>query len=86
MKKFVAAMVVLAGLSTAALAQQDYPNRIIKILQGFPRGGNVDISPASSAMKWRKASANRSWSRPSPVLPARSRPRLSREAMPTVTR
>ena len=43
MKKLVAAMAVLAGLSTAALAQQDYPNRIIKIMQGFPPGGNVDI-------------------------------------------
>ena len=43
MKKLVVAMTVLAGLSTAALAQQDYPNRIIKILQGFPPGGNVDI-------------------------------------------
>ncbi len=43
MKKLVVAMTVLVGLSTAALAQQDYPNRIIKILQGFPPGGNVDI-------------------------------------------
>ena len=34
---------MLVGLSTAALAQQDYPNRIIKIMQGFPPGGNVDI-------------------------------------------
>src|SRR5215203_2084861 len=43
MKKLVVAMTVLAGLSTAALAQQDYPNRIIKLLHGFPPGGNVDI-------------------------------------------
>lgn len=43
MKRLVAAVVVLAGLSTAALAQQDYPNRVIKITQGFPPGGNVDI-------------------------------------------
>ncbi len=43
MKKLVAAVVVLVGLSTGALAQQDYPNRIIKIMQGFPPGGNVDI-------------------------------------------
>jgi tripartite-type tricarboxylate transporter receptor subunit TctC len=42
-KRLVAAFAVLAGLSTAALAQQDYPNRLIKILQGFPPGGNVDI-------------------------------------------
>jgi tripartite-type tricarboxylate transporter receptor subunit TctC len=43
MKKLVAAIAVLVGLSTSALAQQDYPNRIIKVLQGFPPGGNVDI-------------------------------------------
>ncbi|HYI04013.1 MAG TPA: tripartite tricarboxylate transporter substrate binding protein [Reyranella sp.] len=43
MKKLVAAMAVLVGLSTTALAQQDYPNRIVKIMQGFPPGGNVDI-------------------------------------------
>ena len=43
MKRLVAAIAVLAGLSTAAMAQQDYPNRLIKILQGFPPGGNVDI-------------------------------------------
>ena len=42
-KKLVAAIAVLAGLSTGALAQQDYPNRLIKIMQGFPPGGNVDI-------------------------------------------
>jgi hypothetical protein len=43
MKKLVVAIAVLAGLSTAAMAQQDYPNRIIKLMQGFPPGGNVDI-------------------------------------------
>ena len=43
MKTLVVAIAVLAGLSTGALAQQDYPNRIIKIMQGFPPGGNVDI-------------------------------------------
>ena len=42
-KKLAVAIAVLAGLSTGALAQQDYPNRIIKIIQGFPPGGNVDI-------------------------------------------
>jgi tripartite-type tricarboxylate transporter receptor subunit TctC len=42
-KRLVAAIAVLAGLSTAAMAQQDYPNRLIKIIQGFPPGGNVDI-------------------------------------------
>ena len=38
MKKLVAAIAVLAGLSTAALAQQDYPNRIIKHPAGLPAG------------------------------------------------
>ena len=43
MKRLVAAMAVLIGLSAVAPAQQDYPNRIIKVMQGFPPGGNVDI-------------------------------------------
>ena len=44
MNRFVAAIAVLVGLSSGALAQpQPYPNRIIKMLQGFPPGGNVDI-------------------------------------------
>ena len=34
--------VLLAGLAGAASAQT-YPNRIIKFMQGFPPGGNVDI-------------------------------------------
>ena len=42
-KKLIAAVVVLAALSAGAQAQQDYPNRLIKIMQGFPPGGNVDI-------------------------------------------
>ena len=43
MKKMIVAMAIAAALVTAAQAQQDYPNRIIKITQGFPPGGNVDI-------------------------------------------
>src|SRR5262249_52959113 len=43
MKRLVAAMAVLVGLSGAAFAQQAYPNRIIHLMQGFPPGGNVDI-------------------------------------------
>jgi tripartite-type tricarboxylate transporter receptor subunit TctC len=42
MKKFVTAFAVIIGLITAAPAQ-DYPNRLIKFIQGFPPGGNVDI-------------------------------------------
>ena len=44
MNRFVAAIAVLVGLSSGALAQpQPYPNHIIHMLQGFPPGGNVDI-------------------------------------------
>jgi tripartite-type tricarboxylate transporter receptor subunit TctC len=43
MKRLVAAIAVLVGLSGGALAQQAYPNRIIHLMQGFPPGGNVDI-------------------------------------------
>src|SRR6476659_5901427 len=44
MKRFIAAMAVLVGVSCGALAQQQaYPNRLIHMLQGFPPGGNVDI-------------------------------------------
>jgi len=43
MKRLVAAVAVLVGLSCGALAQQAYPNRIIHLMQGFPPGGNVDI-------------------------------------------
>jgi tripartite-type tricarboxylate transporter receptor subunit TctC len=42
-KRLVAAVAVLVGLSCGAFAQQAYPNRIIHLLQGFPPGGNVDI-------------------------------------------
>jgi tripartite-type tricarboxylate transporter receptor subunit TctC len=41
-RKLLAAAVVLAGLASGAQAQ-DYPNRLIKFMQGFPPGGNVDI-------------------------------------------
>ena len=37
-----AAAGVLVALATAALAQ-DYPARLIKLMHGFPPGGNVDI-------------------------------------------
>ena len=44
MVRFAAAIMVLAGLSCGAQAQQQsYPNHIIHMLQGFPPGGNVDI-------------------------------------------
>ena len=43
MKRFVAAIVMLVGLSCGAYAQQAYPSRIIHLMQGFPPGGNVDI-------------------------------------------
>jgi tripartite-type tricarboxylate transporter receptor subunit TctC len=42
-KKIVTALAVLACFAAGAQAQQTYPNRLIKIIQGFPPGGNVDI-------------------------------------------
>ena len=41
-RKTVAALALLAAL-TGAAAAQDYPNRPVKFLHGFPPGGNVDI-------------------------------------------
>src|SRR4051812_4652173 len=38
----LAAALALAGLISSVQAQ-NYPDRLIKILQGFPPGGNVDI-------------------------------------------
>jgi tripartite-type tricarboxylate transporter receptor subunit TctC len=43
MRTIAAALVALCGLLGAAQAEQAYPNRLIKIVQGFPPGGNVDI-------------------------------------------
>ena len=42
MRKIFTAIAMTLVLATAAQAQ-DYPNRIVKIMQGFPPGGNVDI-------------------------------------------
>ena len=43
----LAAALVLAGLVSGAqfssAQAQNYPDRLIKIIQGFPPGGNVDI-------------------------------------------
>jgi len=41
-RKTLGALAMLAAL-TGAAAAQDYPNRTIKFLHGFPPGGNVDI-------------------------------------------
>ena len=41
-RKAVAAIVALAAF-TGVAAAQDYPNRAIKFMHGFPPGGNVDI-------------------------------------------
>jgi tripartite-type tricarboxylate transporter receptor subunit TctC len=38
----LAALLALAALTTAAPAQ-DYPTRLIKLMQGFPPGGNVEF-------------------------------------------
>ena len=41
--RIFAALMALCGLLSTAQAQQPYPNRLIKVMQGFPPGGNVDI-------------------------------------------
>ena len=41
-RKVLGALVVVAALTGGASAQ-DYPNRVIKFMHGFPPGGNVDI-------------------------------------------
>ena len=44
-RKFTAIVAVAAAFVVAAppAHSQDYPNRLIKIIQGFPPGGNVDL-------------------------------------------
>ena len=41
--RLVTALALVLGFAAGAQAQQDYPNRLIKVMQGFPPGGNVDI-------------------------------------------
>jgi tripartite-type tricarboxylate transporter receptor subunit TctC len=42
-RTFIAVLTLLAALAGNAQAQQPYPNHLIKMMQGFPPGGNVDI-------------------------------------------
>src|SRR4051812_27918483 len=42
-KKAIGALALLAVLAGAAAQAQEYPNRPIKFMHGFPPGGNVDI-------------------------------------------
>jgi tripartite-type tricarboxylate transporter receptor subunit TctC len=41
-RRLLAAFAMLAALATPAAAQ-DYPNRLIRIMHGFPPGGNIDL-------------------------------------------
>ena len=43
MTRIIAAALVVLTAVTSAAAAQDYPNRPIKFMHGFPPGGNVDI-------------------------------------------
>src|SRR5262249_11204664 len=43
MTRIIAAALVVLIAVTSAAAAQDYPNRPIKFMHGFPPGGNVDI-------------------------------------------
>ena len=42
LKAGLTALAILSWLAAGAAAQE-YPNRLIKIIQGFPPGGNVDL-------------------------------------------
>jgi tripartite-type tricarboxylate transporter receptor subunit TctC len=42
-KKLLAALAMVIGIAAAAHAQSNYPNHMIKIMQGFPPGGTIDI-------------------------------------------
>jgi tripartite-type tricarboxylate transporter receptor subunit TctC len=43
MSRIILAAAVLFAAWTGAATAQNYPSRLIKIMQGFPPGGNVDI-------------------------------------------
>jgi tripartite-type tricarboxylate transporter receptor subunit TctC len=53
LKKLMMAAAVLVGLAATAQAQ-DYPNRVIRFMQGFPPGGNVDIIARLLAQEMQK--------------------------------
>jgi tripartite-type tricarboxylate transporter receptor subunit TctC len=42
-RQFAASLAALAGASVPASAQDGYPNRLIRLLVGYPAGGGVDI-------------------------------------------
>jgi tripartite-type tricarboxylate transporter receptor subunit TctC len=52
-RKYLTALAVLVGLTVTAQAQ-DYPNRIIKFMHGFPAGGNVDLISRLIAQEMQK--------------------------------
>ena len=50
----VALLVALLATAQMTLRAQDYPNRAIKMLQGFPPGGNVDVVARLLALEMSK--------------------------------
>jgi tripartite-type tricarboxylate transporter receptor subunit TctC len=50
----VMALVAAAVAAPTTLCAQDYPNRVIKMLQGFPPGGNVDAVARLLALEMSK--------------------------------
>src|SRR5262245_31549459 len=43
LKHLAFAVALVVGLTTGAQAQRDYPNRLIKLLNGSPPTGNLDV-------------------------------------------
>ena len=52
-RKFIVALAMLIAFTLLAPAQ-DYPNRLIKMIHGFPPGGNVDIIARLLAQEMQK--------------------------------
>jgi tripartite-type tricarboxylate transporter receptor subunit TctC len=52
--RILATVVILLAL-TSAIAAQDYPTRLIKLMQGFPPGGNVEFVARLLATEMQKS-------------------------------
>jgi hypothetical protein len=84
------AAIVLAALLAGALSMpalaQDYPNRPIKVVVGFPPGGGTDTAARVIAQEMSKGLGQTMVMRTSRAQPARSAPLKWRAAHPTAPR